>query len=237
MLYKNRESRTYLLHIERILSQHIAFTYLLQAMVSQVPCKGSENNFCQSLDHGRIATNRRPQDWHQQSFEKNFCQSLHHNRIEIKRKEWHQHLSSMAPLTCELWQDWCSVTFSDLWSQQGKDPWGTPATVSLSDLQELSKNFLSNHVLWSHRKPRWVIASCRSCIQSFDFCPKISLYSVQKAFQQRKHKYCEKKAVDTQREEQNKKNLQLLWSLSTAFVSTQCALGWIAVYCKSCWYI
>jgi hypothetical protein len=111
----------------------------------------------------------------------------------------------VAPLTCELWQDWCSVTFSDLWSQQGEDPWGTPATVSLSDLQELSKNLLSNHVLWSHRKPRWVIASCRSCTQSFDFRPKISLYSVQKAFQQRKHKYCEKKVVDTEREEQNKK--------------------------------
>ncbi len=113
--------------------------------------------------------------------------------------------SSVAPLTCELWQDWCSVTFSDLWSQQGEDPWGTLATVSLFDLQELSKNLLSNHVLWSHRKPRWVIASCRSCTQSFDFRPKISLYSVQKAFQQRKHKYCEKKAVDTEREEQNKK--------------------------------
>jgi hypothetical protein len=111
----------------------------------------------------------------------------------------------MAPLTCELWQDWCSVTFSDLWSQQGEDPWGTPATVSLSDLHELSKNFLSNHVLLSHRKPRWVIASCRNCIQSFDFRRKISLFSVQKACQQRKHKYCEKKAVDTHREEQNKK--------------------------------
>jgi hypothetical protein len=23
----------------------------------------------------------------------------------------------IAPLTCELWQVWCSVTFSDLWSQ------------------------------------------------------------------------------------------------------------------------
>jgi len=29
-------------------------------------------------------------------------------------------------------------------------------------------------------------------------------------FSQRKHKYCEKKAVDTEREEQNKKNLQVL---------------------------
>jgi hypothetical protein len=28
-----------------------------------------------------------------------------------------------------------------------KDPKGTPATVSLSDLQELQKNFLSTHVL------------------------------------------------------------------------------------------
>ncbi len=120
MLYTNRESWTYLLHIERILSQHIAFTCLLQAMVSQVECKGSENNFCQSLHHGRIATNRRQQDWHQQSFEKNFCQSLYHGRIEIKRKECHEHLSSMAPLTCELWQDWCSFSFSDLWSQQAR---------------------------------------------------------------------------------------------------------------------
>jgi hypothetical protein len=52
-------------------------------------CTGSEKNFCQSLDLGRIATKRERA-----------------TRLSPTR--------ALAPLTCELWQDWCSLTFFDL---------------------------------------------------------------------------------------------------------------------------
>jgi hypothetical protein len=57
---------------------------------------------------------------------------------------------AMAPLTRELWQVWCSVTLSDPWSHHCAGS-KNPATVSFSNLQALQKNFLSNHVDWSHR--------------------------------------------------------------------------------------
>jgi hypothetical protein len=74
---------------ERILSQHIAFTTFSSILLLSWQCKGSEMNFCQSLDHGRTTTKRES------------------NKIDTDR--------SMSPLTCEFWQDSCSVTFSDLW--------------------------------------------------------------------------------------------------------------------------
>jgi hypothetical protein len=46
---------------------------------------------------------------------KNFCQSL--NTTEYRERT--ARLTStraLTPLTCELWQDQCSITFSDLWS-------------------------------------------------------------------------------------------------------------------------
>jgi hypothetical protein len=40
--------------------------------------------------------------------------SLDQGRIVTKRGA--TRLTAMAILTCELWQDWCSVTLSALWS-------------------------------------------------------------------------------------------------------------------------
>jgi hypothetical protein len=104
------------------------------------------------LDHGRITTKREQQDWHQQEL-------------------W-------ARLTCEFWQDWCSVTFSDLWSHHSKgfEKNCQPQFLSLTS-RNCRKNFQSNHVLFSTQKPRWwVIASShRFEVQSFDLLQRISM--------------------------------------------------------------
>jgi hypothetical protein len=59
---------------------------------------------------------------------------------------------AMDPLTCEL-SDRIDVQLPSLIRDPplAKDPKRTRTTVSLSDLEELQKNFLSNHVLLSHR--------------------------------------------------------------------------------------
>jgi len=90
-------------------------------------CKGSEKNFCRSLGHGRMATKREQQ------------------RLTPTR--------AMAPWTCKL-SDRIDVQLPSLIRDlppPAKDPKRTRTTVSLSDLEELQKNFLSNNVLLSHR--------------------------------------------------------------------------------------
>jgi hypothetical protein len=59
---------------------------------------------------------------------------------------------AIAPLTCEL-SDIIEVQLPSLIRDLplSKDPKRTRTTVSLSDLEELQTNFLSNHVLLSHR--------------------------------------------------------------------------------------
>jgi hypothetical protein len=64
----------------------------------------------------------------------------------------------MAPLTCEL-SDRIDVQLPSLIRDPplANDPKRTRTTVSLSDLEELQTNFLSNHVLLSHRSHNEVL--------------------------------------------------------------------------------
>jgi hypothetical protein len=55
-----------------------------------------------------------------------------------------------------------------------KDPKRTPATVSLSDLQEPQKNSLSNDIVWSHRSHPEVLRVATEGVQFFDLLPTIS---------------------------------------------------------------
>jgi hypothetical protein len=76
---------------------------------------------------------------------------------------------AMAPFTCELWKDWCSVTFSELWSHHCKGS------------KELLPQFLSPTSRNCSRKTSYQIvyinhieammrcvASCINCVQSCD---------------------------------------------------------------------
>ncbi len=109
-----------------LLHQHIAFTYLLQPTTTIPALQRTWKEFLPSLDQGRIEIKREQQ-----------------TRLTRTR--------AMALSTCELWQTvWCSLTFSDLWSHHCE---GSKKNYrhSFSDLQGLQQNFLSNHVVWSHR--------------------------------------------------------------------------------------
>jgi len=70
-----------------LLHQHVAFTHLLQPTTSIPLVQRIWEKILPSLDQGRIVTKRGA-----------------------------TRLTAMAILTCELWQDWCSVTLSALWS-------------------------------------------------------------------------------------------------------------------------
>jgi len=57
----------------------------------------------------------------------------------------------MAPLTCELWQVWCALTFSDLWSQHCEGSLKNSChSFSVWPLGT-GENFLPSPALWSHR--------------------------------------------------------------------------------------
>jgi hypothetical protein len=76
-----------------------------------------------------------------------------------------------------------------------KDPKRGPATVPLSDLYELQKNFLSSHFLRSHRGHQY----CTDRVQTFDLLLKITI--IRSSFLSRqKHIYCEKLALEREKE-------------------------------------
>jgi hypothetical protein len=71
-----------------LLHQHIAFTYLLHLHLLSHQCKGFEE----------LLPLFRPQQYSNQE---------RAARLTSTR--------ATTPLTCEFWQGWCSVTFSDPW--------------------------------------------------------------------------------------------------------------------------
>ncbi len=94
--HKNKQSCTDLFH------QHTAFTYLLEPTATTIPpVQRTWKEFLPSLDQGRIDSN--------QESEREKA-----TRLTPKRA------ARVATLTCELWQVWCSVTFSDRWSHHCK---------------------------------------------------------------------------------------------------------------------
>ncbi len=107
---------------ERIFSQHIVFTYLLQHTSTVQPVQRISKGFLQKY---------RPwQDSNQ------------------ARATTSTPTRAIAPLTCELSYR-IDVQLPSLICDPTivKDLQKTPATVSLCDLQQLQKYFLSNHVL------------------------------------------------------------------------------------------
>jgi hypothetical protein len=106
-------------------SMQIAFTYLLQPATTIPPEQRTWIEFLQSLDQGKITTKRVQQEWEQQEL-------WYHWHVNSDRFD--------VPLPFLI----CDPTIV-------KDPKRTSAIVSLSDLQGLLNNFLSNHVVWSHR--------------------------------------------------------------------------------------
>jgi hypothetical protein len=128
----------------------------------------------------------------------------------------------MAPLTCEC--DRINVQLPSLICDPtiAKDPKRTPAKVSLADLEELQRKFLSNHVINGHN----LVSKLSICFGRYH-------YNQGNMFRQTKHTYREKKAVEREIEKENTKSL-LPGSLTVAIVSIRCAVGRDPVYCKSC---
>jgi hypothetical protein len=147
----------------------------------------------------------------------------------------------MTPLTCEFWQGWCSVTFSDPWSHH---------------CEGSKRNYSHRFSLWptATRKSSFQIilfdhieATLRFCVShrrcpSFDLLPTIFTSALCKIFRQIKqlHVLWEELWEEGSRQTQRgikQESLQLLWSMSAASVSIPCALGRSAVFCKSCWWV
>ncbi len=87
------------------ISSCIYFNYHLQHN-STIPPLVQRMWFCQSLDNGRIATERKRE-----------------------QQDWHQQQDLQLQLTCKHWQD--DLTFLIYYPTIVKDPKRTPATVSL----------------------------------------------------------------------------------------------------------
>jgi len=79
---------------------------------------------------------------------------------------------AMAPLICELWQDWYSVTLSDLWSHHcagsGKNSRHSFSLWPVGTALKLP--FKSCNLITL--KSWWGTSSCIECVQSFGFLPK-----------------------------------------------------------------
>ncbi len=171
-----RESQNDLLHQRENFAKAncILLTFSSLLLLSR-QCKETDKNSCQRLDHDRIATKESA------------------TRLTPTR--------ARAALTCELWQDWYSVTFSGLWSHHCEGSERTPATVSLSlTFRRCRKTSCRNYVLRLERKTR-----LRYYCILHRLCPILRCalgrhhWNQVKSFRQTKHTCCEKKAVEKER--------------------------------------
>jgi hypothetical protein len=159
-----------------LLHLHISFTYLLQETDTSPPVQRTWKEFLPSLDQGRIATtNREQQDWHQ---------------LEL----WlHWHVNSDRS-DVQLPSLVCGPTHA-------KDPQRTPATVSLSDLQGLQKNFLPSHALGSQRSHDEVVLHLAYSVCNLSI--RFRRYQIN-SFRETNH---ERQTVDTHWERNNARKL------------------------------
>jgi hypothetical protein len=117
----------------------------------------------------------------------------------------------MAALTCEC--DRINVQLPSLICDPtiAKDPKRTPAKVSIADLEELQRKFLSNHVINGH-----------DLVSKLSICFGRYHYKQGNMFRQTKHTYREKKAVKRQREREHKKLTSWISDCRHCFYPVRC---------------
>ncbi len=106
----------------------------------------------------------------------------------------------------------------------------TPATILLScDLQWLHKNFLGNHIVWSHRNHHEFLRLA----QKISIC--FRWFSIQNLLANNQPCVLWEEGSRQTRMEEEHESLQLPPSLSAASFSIMCTLGRSILYCKSWW--